>query len=202
MDSCATGRQASRRRTLWRRMRRGISGRKFAVKSQYRREIEIDGWGSGLGTGRINPIWQVPWLCYPITLSRVSDDCWSAGNKAWIRLKLVQRICAKVQGHESLLTAQNSREYLVLGITSHFLSEPWPPSTLSSPIPRWGAEAAEISVFLCGEPRAVERKHGLYVHRNQLIWDGEVVGSGIFISSTYSLHCHHQNDSALRWAII
>ena len=26
--------------------------------------------------------------------------------------------------------------------------------------------------------------------------DGEVGGSGIFISNTYSLHCHHQNDSA------
>ena len=23
-----------------------------------------------------------------------------------------------------------------------------------------------------------------------------------FISNTYSLHCHHQNDSALRWAVV
>ena len=28
------------------------------------------------------------------------------------------------------------------------------------------------------------------------VWDGEVGGSGSFISNTYSLHCHHQNDSA------
>ena len=35
-----------------------------------------------------------------------------------------------------------------------------------------------------------------------LIRDGEVWGSGIFISNTYSLHCHHQNDSALRWAVV
>ena len=30
----------------------------------------------------------------------------------------------------------------------------------------------------------------------RLIRDGEVGRSGIFISNTYSLHCHHQNDSA------
>ena len=27
-------------------------------------------------------------------------------------------------------------------------------------------------------------------------------GVGNFISNTYSLHCHHQNDSALRWAAV
>ena len=27
-------------------------------------------------------------------------------------------------------------------------------------------------------------------------------GLGIFISNTYSLYCHHQNDSALRWAAV
>ena len=32
----------------------------------------------------------------------------------------------------------------------------------------------------------------------RLIRDGEVGGSGIFISNIYSLHCHHQTDSALR----
>ena len=36
----------------------------------------------------------------------------------------------------------------------------------------------------------------------KLITDGEVGGSGIFISNTYSLRCHHQNDSALRWAAV
>ena len=36
----------------------------------------------------------------------------------------------------------------------------------------------------------------------KLIRDGEVGGSGIFISSIYSLHCHHQNDSALRWEVV
>ena len=36
----------------------------------------------------------------------------------------------------------------------------------------------------------------------RLIRDEEAGGSGIFISNTYSLHCHHQNDSALRWAVV
>ena len=34
------------------------------------------------------------------------------------------------------------------------------------------------------------------------IRDGDVGGSGIFISNTYSLHCHQQNDSALRRAAV
>ena len=44
----------------------------------------------------------------------------------------------------------------------------------------------------------------LYVHRNHqgLLGTGKLGGSGIFISNTYSLHCHHQNDSALRWAAV
>ena len=46
------------------------------------------------------------------------------------------------------------------------------------------------------------RKHGALRPQtpSRLIRDGEVWGSGIFIFDTYSLHCHHQNDSALRWA--
>ena len=36
----------------------------------------------------------------------------------------------------------------------------------------------------------------------RLIRDGEVEGSGIFISNTCSLHCHCQNDFALRWAAV
>ena len=36
----------------------------------------------------------------------------------------------------------------------------------------------------------------------RLIRDGEAGRSGIFISNTYSLRCHHQNDSALRWAAV
>ena len=36
----------------------------------------------------------------------------------------------------------------------------------------------------------------------RLIRDEEVGGSGIYLSNTYSLHCHHQNDSALRWAAV
>ena len=32
-----------------------------------------------------------------------------------------------------------------------------------------------------------------------LIRDGEVGGSGSFISNTCSLHCHHQNDAAIRY---
>ena len=40
------------------------------------------------------------------------------------------------------------------------------------------------------------RKHGALRPQKllRLIRDGEVGGSGIFISNTYSLHCHHQND--------
>ena len=36
----------------------------------------------------------------------------------------------------------------------------------------------------------------------RLIRDVEVGRSEIVISNTYSLHCHHQNDSALRWAAV
>ena len=36
----------------------------------------------------------------------------------------------------------------------------------------------------------------------RLIRDGEVGGSGNLKSNTYSLHCRHQNDSALRWAVV
>ena len=36
----------------------------------------------------------------------------------------------------------------------------------------------------------------------RLIRVGEVGGSGIFISNTYLLYCHHQNDSALRWVVV
>ena len=35
-----------------------------------------------------------------------------------------------------------------------------------------------------------------------LIRDGEVGGSEILISNTYSLHCYHQNDSALKRAAV
>ena len=45
---------------------------------------------------------------------------------------------------------------------------------------------------------------GLYVQtqKKRLIRDGEVGGVENFISNTYSLHYHHQNDSALRWAVV
>ena len=48
----------------------------------------------------------------------------------------------------------------------------------------------------------VGRKHGALHPQKplRLIRDGKVGGSGIFIFNTYSLHSHHQNDSALRWA--
>ena len=47
-------------------------------------------------------------------------------------------------------------------------------------------------------------KHGALRRQKpfRLIRDGEVGGSGLIISNTYSLHCHHQNDSALRWAAV
>ena len=51
------------------------------------------------------------------------------------------------------------------------------------------------------------RKHGALRPQKplRLIKDGEVGGSGffvIFLSGTYLLLCHHQNDSALRWAAV
>ena len=47
------------------------------------------------------------------------------------------------------------------------------------------------------------RKHGALRPQKplRLIRDGEVGGSGILYFNTYSLHCHHQNDSALKWAV-
>ena len=48
-----------------------------------------------------------------------------------------------------------------------------------------------------------KKKHGALCPQKplRLTRDGEVGGSGIFISNTYSLHCKHQNNSALRWAV-
>ena len=48
------------------------------------------------------------------------------------------------------------------------------------------------------------RKHGALRPQKplRLIRDEEVGGSGNFLFNTYSLHCHHQNDSALRWAVV
>ena len=49
------------------------------------------------------------------------------------------------------------------------------------------------------------RRHGALRPQKplRLISDGDVGGSGIFfIPKTYTLHCHHQNDSALRWAAV
>ena len=45
---------------------------------------------------------------------------------------------------------------------------------------------------------------GLDVHRNHsgLLGTGRLGGFRNYISNTYSLHCHHQNDSALKWAIL
>ena len=59
---------------------------------------------------------------------------------------------------------------------------------------------------LVSTPRPVlsTLKHGALRPQkpSRLIRDGRVGGSGIFISNTYFLHCHHQNDSALRWAAL
>ena len=53
----------------------------------------------------------------------------------------------------------------------------------------------------CGKARG--RKHWALRPQKplRLIRDGEV-GVRNFICNTYSLHCHHQNDSALRWAVV
>ena len=57
---------------------------------------------------------------------------------------------------------------------------------------------------LSGTGRGKGRKHGALRPQKPLkvIRDGEVGGGGCdnFTSNAYSLHCHHQNDSALRWA--
>ena len=48
------------------------------------------------------------------------------------------------------------------------------------------------------------RKH-LALHPQKplkLIRDGADAGVRDFTSNTYSLHCHHQNDSALKWAVV
>ena len=49
-----------------------------------------------------------------------------------------------------------------------------------------------------------ERKHWALRPQKplKLIRDGEVGGSEIVISNAYSLHCHHQHDSVLRWAVV
>ena len=62
---------------------------------------------------------------------------------------------------------------------------------LYSPLVACGSDGQDFS-----------RKHGALRPQKplRLIRDGEVGGSGSFISNTYSLHCHHQNDSAFRWA--
>ena len=54
-----------------------------------------------------------------------------------------------------------------------------------------------------GDACGKDRKHWALRPQKpfRLIRDGEVRELGIFISNTYSLHCHHQNDSALRWAV-
>ena len=62
----------------------------------------------------------------------------------------------------------------------------------------------DITVYVYDKPTEKRRKHGALRPQKPLglIGDGEVGGSGIYISNTYSLHCHHQNDSALRWAAV
>ena len=59
------------------------------------------------------------------------------------------------------------------------------------------------SRFLRSAP-SPPRKHGALRSQKplKLIRDGEIEGSGIFIPNTYSLHCHHQTDSALTWAAV
>ena len=55
----------------------------------------------------------------------------------------------------------------------------------------------------CGAGEEREKQGALRPQKQlRLIKDGEDGGSGIFISNTYPLHFHHQNDSALRWAAV
>ena len=55
----------------------------------------------------------------------------------------------------------------------------------------------------CLSQHAAGSKHGALRPQKPLrpIRAGEV-GGWEFISNTYSLHCHHQNDSVLRWAVV
>ena len=61
-------------------------------------------------------------------------------------------------------------------------------------IPRWGPQKDVTG-----------RKYGVLRPQKplRLIRDGgELGGSGVFKSDAHSLHCHHQNDSASRWAAV
>ena len=54
-------------------------------------------------------------------------------------------------------------------------------------------------------PRGKERKHWALRPQKplRLIRDEEVRGLGILnLTPTHYLHCHHQNDSALKWAVV
>ena len=67
-------------------------------------------------------------------------------------------------------------------------------------------EPSKLQVAFGGMPAGGKfvRKHGVVRPQKplRLVRDGEVGGSGILISNTYSLHCHHQNDSvALQGAL-
>ena len=74
-----------------------------------------------------------------------------------------------------------------------------------------GCSSSPVSLSRAGESRSDTltipkegRKHWALRPQKplRLIRDGEVRGVTNFISNTYSLHCHHQNDSALRWAVV
>ena len=59
-------------------------------------------------------------------------------------------------------------------------------------------------VCVCVEELGKKKKHWALRAQKpfKLIRDEEIGGLEIFISKTYSLHCYHQNDSALRWAVV
>ena len=85
--------------------------------------------------------------------------------------------------------------FLALGRTSSADGE----NTSSAGLPQDG-----VDVCLPINPKGDGRKHGTLRPQKpvRLIRDGEAGGSRIFIPNTYSLHCHHQNDSALRLSLI
>ena len=70
-----------------------------------------------------------------------------------------------------------------------------PPMTSMETAPDWPGTPAGSCV---GRKRRALRPQKPW----RLIRDGEVGGSGIFISNTYWLCRHHQNDSAWRWAVV
>ena len=70
--------------------------------------------------------------------------------------------------------------------------------------PSYDTLSAEILILMIAS-YLKERKHwALHLQKPLWVIRNKEGGGGVgnFIFNTYSLHCHHQNDSALRWAVV